>query len=83
MRMNDSDLMPWGDHKGRRMDQLPPNYALWLLEQPWLKESWPKIHSYLAARKAQFEKELGDVDPGDGVADPMTYEDYLEDYRGF
>lgn len=30
--LKDSDLMPWGIHKGEKMANIPPEYLLWLHE---------------------------------------------------
>ena len=31
--LTDSDLMPWGKHKGTPMSDVPAGYLAWLLEQ--------------------------------------------------
>jgi uncharacterized protein (DUF3820 family) len=31
--VNDADLMPFGKHKGERMENVPAGYLLWLREQ--------------------------------------------------
>lgn len=28
--LKDDDLMPWGDHKGKIMSEVPDRYLLWL-----------------------------------------------------
>lgn len=30
--MKDTDLMPWGVHKGKRMIDVPASYLRWLIE---------------------------------------------------
>jgi hypothetical protein len=32
-RYEDSDLMPFGKHKGLRLDEVPNSYLLWLYDQ--------------------------------------------------
>jgi uncharacterized protein (DUF3820 family) len=32
MPIQDTDLMPWGKHKGIKMANVPSSYLLWLLE---------------------------------------------------
>jgi uncharacterized protein (DUF3820 family) len=31
--MEDTDLMPWGIHKGKEMQDVPASYLVWLLEE--------------------------------------------------
>lgn len=30
--MNDTDKMPWGKYQGQEMQNVPPDYLIWLLE---------------------------------------------------
>ena len=35
---NDNEIiMPFGEYKGHRIDDVPPSYLLWLNRQSWLK----------------------------------------------
>ena len=35
--MDDTDLMPFGKHKGIRMIDVPADYLLWVYDQEWCK----------------------------------------------
>lgn len=46
-KLKDFDLMLWGKHKGKRMDELSNSYMLWLFHQPWLEEEYPAVLEYI------------------------------------
>lgn len=54
----DSDLMPFGDHKGKRMDQVPADYLSWAEGQPWLYKQWPDVADYIQRHKASIDADL-------------------------
>ena len=39
-RLDGSDRMPWGMHKGRRLDSVPLDYWQWCLNQEWFREQY-------------------------------------------
>lgn len=67
--------MPWGEHKGTPMGDVPHDYLLWLFKQPWIKD-WTDVHDYLvknqAALLAEQEEESGP--PGGGF---NSLDDYM------
>ena len=34
-RLNDDDRMPWGKYGGTKLVDVPDDYWLWFLKQPW------------------------------------------------
>ena len=67
--------MPWGDHKGTPIGQVPSDYLLWLFKQTWIKE-WPDLHAYLVANQAAFlmeEEEQGGTDGFESLDDYYRY----------
>lgn len=87
MPYSDDTLMPWGEHKGKRLGDVPPTHLNWLLSQPWIQQ-YKELFQYLHANRetirmqaADAEKLKGDVDPPDEKIE--TYQDYLKSYRGF
>lgn len=43
--LEDDDLMPFGKHKDKPMDEVPDSYLEWFLEQDWC-DRWPSVKSY-------------------------------------
>lgn len=56
MALKDTDLMPWGKHKGVKMANVPASYLLWLLESGNL--SGGVVRDYIQENKEtlQFER---------------------------
>jgi hypothetical protein len=82
----DETVMPWGKHKGTKLEDIPAGYFLWLMEQPWLPD-WPGLNTYIKknadALYQQAEEEddaKGSVDDDDGY---RNYEDFKRDFHGF
>ncbi len=67
--------MPWGDHKGTLMGQVPGEYLLWLFQQKWIKE-WPALHTYLVDNQNAFIMETEEDSRVEGF-------ESLEDYMRF
>lgn len=67
--------MPWGEHKGVRMTDVPADYRLWLFRQAWIRD-WPDIHTYLVANQAAFELEDQENDRG-GTDGFESLDDYM------
>ena len=68
--------MPWGDHKGTPIGQVPSDYLLWLFKQTWIRD-WPDVHDYLVANQAALMSEQ-DEEPGgqDGFSSLDDYYRY-------
>jgi hypothetical protein len=56
-RVNDSTIMPFGKHKGKRLDEVPADYLLWLADQPEVKYKYPTIFVYIDSRRPWLEME--------------------------
>jgi uncharacterized protein (DUF3820 family) len=56
-QLNDVDLFPFGEHKGKPMMSVPASYLDWLRCQPWLKQ-WPAIAEYIGRSARAIEWEL-------------------------
>lgn len=84
----DDTLMPWGQHRNKRLGDVPASHFVHLLSQRWIDE-YPALFDYLKKNKDTFlaqvaaeEKLKGDVDiPGTQRFE--TFEDYVKDYKGF
>jgi hypothetical protein len=73
--VTDTSLMPWGEHKGTAMQDVPASYLLWLFKQPWIKD-WPEIHAYLVANQDVLlaeDNEGGSTDGFDSIDDYFKY----------
>jgi len=42
----DTDEMPFGKHKGKKMCNVDPEYLLHVFDQPWLSK-WPRVEYYI------------------------------------
>lgn len=85
--MNDDSPMPWGEHKGKRLGDVPAPYLMNLLQQTWLRE-YRDLHAWLAANRSEIEKSAAATEALRGSVDTTeepiaTFEDYLKTYRGF
>ncbi len=79
----DSTLMPWGEHKGTSLGDVPASYKAWLLSQKHWIQDWPGLASYLRKHHDVIMEEaeedaLTDTDKLhlDGYD---SYEDYQRD----
>lgn len=79
--MNDDTPMPWGEHKGTPLKDVPDGYLLYLYEQPWIKE-WKPLYAYLASRSADLAKARSTEREPLGEDGFTSFEDY-KNYRGF
>lgn len=55
--MKDSDLMPFGKHKGEKLGDVPASYLLWLGDQPDVKQRHPELYAYIESGRVHLEKE--------------------------
>ena len=56
--MKDTDLMPFGCHKGRMMQHVPPEYLDWLSTQSWLKGKYSRVFGYIERCRQAIDDEL-------------------------
>ena len=70
--------MPWGQHKGKTMADVPADYLDWLRDQDWLS-TWPGLHGYIANNMSRIDKELEENAPAKPEGDD-GFDDY-EDYK--
>ncbi len=77
--MNDNSLMPWGEHKGKKLGDIPAGYLLWLFGQPWIVEH-RELYAYLKENEkclleesSEEDRQLGHVDG----EDDDTFEGYM------
>ena len=79
----DDTVLPWGEHKGKTLGDIPSNYLLWLLEQKWIAD-WPSLHTYLKQNKHVLEHEQRETHQAKfhGSDEDWTagsYDDYLRE----
>lgn len=55
--LTDESPMPFGKHKGERMDKVPGTYLDWLMGQDWI-DQWPNVVAYCQRSKSAIEAEL-------------------------
>lgn len=48
MVYDDDDLMPFGQHKGKKLANVPAADLLWYYDQPWFKDKAKKWPEYKA-----------------------------------
>jgi len=44
--LHDDDLMPIGNHAGKRLGDVPDSYWRWFVDQPWSEEKYPALFDY-------------------------------------
>jgi hypothetical protein len=75
--------MPWGEHKGTKLEDVPVNYKAWLLEQKHWITDWPGLASYLRKHQDTILKEADANMADEGEKEGYdNYEDYRRDVRG-
>ena len=57
MPLTDDDLMPFGKHRGRRLEDVPARYLLWLWDEGWHQRTGEPLGAYL---KDSLNALLGD-----------------------
>jgi hypothetical protein len=78
----DDTPMPFGQHKGKPMRDVPADHLLWLLNQPWIGER-KQLHAYLVENRSALEEQAATKASNDGSIEDMdTYDDYLKHYKG-
>ncbi len=58
--MEDSDLMPFGKHKGTAMANIPAYYLMWLHDNAsaGVRKAFPQVFEYISDCKQALLKEL-------------------------
>lgn len=76
----DETIMPWGDHEGVKLKDVPASYKAWLLEQKHWIADWPGLNHYLRKNQhtiiKEAEKSIAAEGPKEGYD---SYEDYKRD----
>lgn len=53
--LTDKSPMPYGQHKGFKMEDVPAKYLMWLLEK---KRANDRVKAYIISRKESIDMEL-------------------------
>lgn len=76
---------PFGEHKGKPIDEVPAKYLLDLYSEDWIGK-WPTIKEWIEKNLDGLEEEvigdevqLGEVDTGEAI----SFEDYLKERRPY
>jgi uncharacterized protein (DUF3820 family) len=56
VHFDDKSLMPFGKYQGHKLANVPPDYLLFLLDQPWLHEG--ALKEYIKKNKSTLEQEV-------------------------
>lgn len=59
-KFDDDTLMPFGkEHYGKRLEEVPAKYLLWMYEQPWFKAvRYIPLRDYIIENMDVLEKEI-------------------------
>jgi hypothetical protein len=60
-QLRDSDPMPFGVHRDRRMDEVPAAYLDSLRDANWLHR-WPAVEEYIERNAKAIDQELDEAD---------------------
>ena len=70
--LGDDDRMPFGKHKGERMEDIPVAYLHYLWTSGLRNDSGMPVHEYIKERLDELKKEypegMWDEEPGDDAA---------------
>ncbi len=75
--LNDESPMPFGEHKGVRMRDVPPDYLLRLYRQEWIR-GWKGVYNYI---KKNYKVLLSEVD--DEATEEERDFSRFEDFRDY
>ena len=70
--LSGEDRMPFGKHKGEKLEDIPAQYFLWLHEQDWFARKYPEVEKYIDNCMDVLEQEATE----DRV---LIYRNYIED----
>jgi hypothetical protein len=71
--LTEDDPMPWGDHKGKPLKDVPHEHLRHLLAQPWIAK-WPYLHRYLMRVRSTWPKDERIIESINESFD--SYDDY-------
>lgn len=57
---SDEDLMPFGKHKGRKLEDVPASYLLWLWDEGWHARASEPLGAYIADCLSALVKDCPD-----------------------
>lgn len=57
MSLTDNDLMPWGQHKGVKMANVPASYLIWLYEE---KKCSGNVKDYIKENLDVLKREINE-----------------------
>lgn len=74
-------IMPWGDHKGTRLEDVPADYLYWLRGHVWIVD-YPGLLAYLNKNADTINEQAEELEGSRGdVEGYESYEDYRRDVR--
>ena len=53
--MDDQSKMPFGEHKGKPLSEVPDSYLVWFYDQDDSKQSRPELYDYIVKHAHLFE----------------------------
>ena len=59
--LKDGDLMPFGQHRDMRMDEVSPSYLLYILDQDWI-DKYPRVKAYIVFNQDSLERDDHEAD---------------------
>ena len=57
IKWQDDNVMPFGEHVGKRLGDVPDSYLFWLWDQTWLGPKFPGLYLYVKAFVEVVRKE--------------------------
>ncbi len=48
-KWQDDTVMPFGEHQGKRLGDIPDDYLFWLWDQTWVETKFPGLYLYVEA----------------------------------
>lgn len=61
--LNDDSLMPFGKHKGKRLEDVPASYLLWLWDDGWWQRTSEPLGAYIEESFQALLIDAPDYDP--------------------
>lgn len=66
----DRDKMTFGKHVGKKLEQVPASYLLWLGDQIGLNKTQPRLYAYIQKNRELLEDQVSEGDECVGMEDP-------------
>jgi len=57
---DDKTRMYFGEHKGKKLEDVPAQYLLWIADQSWMPQKHPKLLQYINRNRAGLEEEISE-----------------------